>query len=509
MGSSALCDELRIKVIFLMVFLFSSEFGLPQLGAAALGINYGQVANNLPSPEQVLLLINSLKITKARIYDTNPKVLTAFANSGIELIVTVPNEIVGQLTNSQQALQWLMTNVKPYIPATKITGIAVGNEVYNTEDQALMSNLVPAMVALHEALVQLSLDSYIYISTANSLAVLQNSYPPSLGSFQPELVTLLSPFLQFLATTKSPFWINAYPYFAYKDDPNRIPLDYVLFSPNTTGMVDPYTKLHYDNMLYAQVDAVTFAIARMGYQGIEVRVSETGWPSKGDADEIGATMENARVYNKNLLLRQMENEGTPLKPNQRLEVYLFALFNEDMKPGPTSERNYGLFQPDGTMAYSVGLDTLASGASISLTSSSTKGNREEVGGIVKKGDEEGMNFALLLLEEFNLPLGLLPLANIIEVGFVRESGYMWVVQEKKVEHNFKMINKLVSYETAIHGYISNKSIKKLEGVKAKELLLWPPVSEITVDELPTGKIHFKSLVGITKTFPVEAFAAGQ
>lgn len=347
-----------------------AEFGLQQLGAT-LGINYGQVANNLPSPDQALILINSLKITKTRIYDTNPQVLTAFANSSIELIITVPNEIVGELTNPQQALQWVMTNVQPYIPTTKITGIAVGNEVYTTEDEALMSNLVPAMIALHSALVQLSLDSSIYISTANSLAVLENSYPPSLGSFKPELVPLLTPFLQFLDTTKAPFWINAYPYFAYKNDPIRVPLDYVLFNPNSTGMVDPYTNLHYDNMLYAQVDAVTFAIARMGYEGIEVRVSETGWPSKGDGDEIGATMDNARVYNRNLLLRQMENEGTPLKPNQKLDVYLFALFNEDLKPGPTSERNYGLYQPDGTLAYNVGLTTLTSGASISLTSSAT------------------------------------------------------------------------------------------------------------------------------------------
>lgn len=46
-------------------------------------------------------------------------------------------------------------------------------------------------------------------------------------------------------------------------------------------------------------------------------------------------------------------------------------------------------------------------------------------------------------------------------------------------------------------------------MKAKELMLWPPVNEITIDDPPTGKIHFKSLAGITKTFPVEAFAAGQ
>lgn len=71
-----------------------------------------------------------------------------------------------------------------------------------------------------------------------------------------------------------------------------------------------------------------------------------------------------------------------------------------------------------------------------------------------------------------------------------------------------MISKLVSYDTEITGYVSKKQIKKLKGVKAKELALWPPVSEILVDDPPTGKIHFKILAWITKTLPVEAFAAG-
>lgn len=120
---------------------------------------------------------------------------------------------------------------------------------------------------------------------------------------------------------------------------------------------------------------------------------------------------------------------------------------------------------------------------------------------MKKGHEEGLKMATSLLQEFELPLGLLPLADVIEVGYVKDTGYMWIVQKKKVEHEFKMISKMVSYHTEITG--------RIKGVKAKELMLWPPISEITVDDPPTGKIHFKSLAGITKTFPVDAFAAGQ
>ncbi|KDO36757.1 hypothetical protein CISIN_1g0440661mg, partial [Citrus sinensis] len=99
---------------------------------------------------------------------------------------------------------------------------------------------------------------------------------------------------------------------------------------------------------------------------------------------------------------------------------------------------------------------------------------EKEGGIVKKGHEEGLKLAVALLKKFELPEGLLPLANVVEVGYVESTGYMWIVQQNKVEHEFKLISKLVSYDTEINGYVDKMKIKKLRGVKAKELMLWPP-----------------------------------
>lgn len=133
---------------------------------------------------------------------------------------------------------------------------------------------------------------------------------------------------------------------------------------------------------------------------------------------------------------------------------------------------------------------------------------EKDGSVVAKGHEEGIKLATSILNEFGLPPGLLPVVDVIKVSFVRSTGYMRILQKKKVEHKFELIRKLVSYDTEINGYLLKKKIKKLKGVKAKEVMLWPPVYEIRVDEneISTRKIHFKGFAGIIKTFPIEAFA---
>ncbi|WCJ32254.1 hypothetical protein M5689_013692 [Euphorbia peplus] len=128
--------------------------------------------------------------------------------------------------------------------------------------------------------------------------------------------------------------------------------------------------------------------------------------------------------------------------------------------------------------------------------------------IVKKG-KEGLKLAVSLYEEFGLPSGLLPLEDVIEVGFIRSTGYMWILQERKVEHKFKMIGKHVSYDSEVTCFLENKRIKKLRGVKAKELFIWTPCGEIFVDDPPTGKIRFKAFAGLTVAFPLEAFALAQ
>ncbi|CAN1171372.1 Glucan endo-1,3-beta-glucosidase 14 [Linum perenne] len=342
-------SSFRLLPLFLL--LLSGAFHRTHGGGV--GINYGQIANNLPSVTRVATLLQSLNISRVKLYDADPNVLKAFANTNVEFIIGLGNEFLQEVKDPAKAQSWIEQHVKPYLPQTKINSILVGNEVFMSNNTQLEYNLLPAMQTVYKSLVSMGLDKQVTVTTAHSLNILASSYPPSSGSFRPDLAELIKPLLDFHAQTDSPFLINVYPFFAYKGSPGQVSLDYALFQPNQ-GMTDPATNLKYDNMLYAQVDAVYSAMKAMGHTDIEVRISETGWPSKGDSDEAGATPQNAGLYNGNLLKRVLAKESTPGKPSVPIDVHVFALFNENLKPGPASERNYGLFYPDGSPVYNIG-----------------------------------------------------------------------------------------------------------------------------------------------------------
>jgi exo-beta-1,3-glucanase (GH17 family) len=284
-----------------------------------------------------------------RIFDANPEILHAFANTGIEITITIPNDQIPNITNLTLAQQWIKTNVQPFIPSTNIIRILVGNEVLSTANKLLILNLVPAMQTLHTALVIASLDNLIKVSTPHSLGILSNSSPPSSGRFRQGYdIHVIKPMLRFLKDSNSSFMVNPYPFFACTSSN----LDFALFRTNS-GVLDDNTKLLYTNMFDAQLDAVYSAMKVLGFEDVVIVIGETGWPSMGDSAQIGVNQKSASDYNGNLIRHVTSGVGTPLMPNRTFDTYIFALFDENLKPGPICERNFGLFWPNMTLVYDV------------------------------------------------------------------------------------------------------------------------------------------------------------
>ncbi|XP_065849925.1 glucan endo-1,3-beta-glucosidase 11-like isoform X1 [Euphorbia lathyris] len=368
----------RIYHHFFLIFFFYSTAPLAvQAFTGTYGINYGRIADNIPSPDEVVALLRASKIRNVRIYDADHSVLKAFSGSGLELVVGLPNGNVKELSaNASQAMTWVKENVQAFLPKTRIRGVAIGNEVLGGGDYELWEALLGACRNVYNALNKLQLADVVQVSTAHSQAVFSNSFPPSSCVFKDNVAQFMKPLLQFFAQIGSPFCLNAYPFLAYMSDPENIDINYALFQ-KTQGIYDPKTDLHYDNMLDAQIDAAYAALEDAGLNKMEVIVTETGWASNGDENEAAATFDNARTYNYNLRKRLAKRKGTPFRPKSVLKVYIFAIFNEDMKPGPTSERNFGLFKADGTISYDIGFNGLKSSSAVSSRVSLKEGVGDE------------------------------------------------------------------------------------------------------------------------------------
>lgn len=348
MAGTSMPQPLLPLLLLGFLLLIQAPSAAPQ---SFIGINYGDIADNLPPPASTARLLKSTTIGKVRLYRTDPAVVVAFAGTSISLLLGASNADIPSFASSPSAAAaWVAAHL-PSSSSPAVNGISVGNEVLYSGDASLISQLVPALQNIYDALPT---NSGIKVSTVNAMDVLASSDPPSSGAFKPELSAALDPLLAFLSKTGSPFLVNPYPYFAYQDDPRPDTLAFCLFQPNA-GRPDAGSGLTYTSMFDAQVDAVRAALDAKGYKDVEVVVAETGWPHSGGTDEAGASVENARAFVSNLVSHLRSMVGTPRMPGKSVDTYLFAVYDEDLKPGKASEKSFGLFQTTLTETYPTGL----------------------------------------------------------------------------------------------------------------------------------------------------------
>ncbi|GAV66664.1 Glyco_hydro_17 domain-containing protein/X8 domain-containing protein [Cephalotus follicularis] len=324
---------------------------------AFVGVNIGTDLSDMPQPTQVAALLKAQNINHVRLYDADRSMLLALANTGIRVTVSVPNDqLLGIGQSNATAANWVARNVVAHVPATNITSIAVGSEVLTALPNAAPV-LVSAIKFIQSALVAANLDRQIKVSTPHSSSIILDSFPPSQAFFNRSWDPVMVPLLKFLQSTGSYLMLNAYPYYDYMQSNGVIPLDYALFRPLPPNKeaVDANTLLHYTNVFDAVVDAAYFSMSYLNFTNIPITVMESGWPSKGDSSEPDATLDNANTYNSNLIRHILNNTGTPKHPGIGVSTYIYELYNEDLRPGSVSEKNWGLFDANGVPTYTLHL----------------------------------------------------------------------------------------------------------------------------------------------------------
>ncbi|KAF7837285.1 putative glucan endo-1,3-beta-glucosidase GVI [Senna tora] len=274
----------------------------------------------------------------------------AFRGTNLVVTVTLLNDEIPIIAATQSAANdWVQSHIVPFVSpqngAIRFRYIAVGNEAIPGSTASLVA---PAMRNIHQALISSGVPSDVKVTTVVSPTVLGQSFPPSAGVFENSVSDCMRDVINFLNTIGSPLLINAYPYFALASDPAHISMDYALFQAQNPIIDGPYK---YFNLFDAMVDAFVAAVEKVvGYQnGVKVVVSETGWPTKGN--EPYTCVDNARTYNRNLKDHVQNVGGTPRMQNY-MEVYIYSMFNEDIKPDLVGQ-SFGAFNKDFTEIYPI------------------------------------------------------------------------------------------------------------------------------------------------------------
>ncbi|KAI3941494.1 hypothetical protein MKW98_022501 [Papaver atlanticum] len=333
--------------------IFTSGSEAEAKDAPYVGINIGTDVSKLLSPEELITFLQSQKISHIRLYDSNADILKALSHTKIRVIISVPNnQLIAIGSSNTTAATWIQRNVVAFYPQTLITSISVGDEVFTTNPSSAPI-LLPAIESLYNSLVASNLHNDIKVSTPHAASIILDTFPPSQAFFNQTLTPFLLPLLQFLSRTKAPLMMNFYPYYVFMQNKGVVPLDNSLFRPLTPSkeMVDPNTLLHYSNVLDAMIDAAYFSMKNLNVSDVVVLVTESGWPSNGDSKEPYATIDNADTYNSNLIKHVFDRSGTPLHPELTSSVYIYELFNEDLRENPVSEANWGLFYGNSTPVY--------------------------------------------------------------------------------------------------------------------------------------------------------------
>lgn len=99
--------------------------------------------------------------------------LRSLANTGEEVILTVPNDQLEHMAEfPEEAELWVAANVARFLPATRITHVVAGDDVV-ARSPGNAYFLLPAMANLHAALAASRLDGRVKVSSAVSGAALQ------------------------------------------------------------------------------------------------------------------------------------------------------------------------------------------------------------------------------------------------------------------------------------------------------------------------------------------------
>uniref|UniRef100_A0A5B6YRB0 glucan endo-1,3-beta-D-glucosidase n=1 Tax=Davidia involucrata TaxID=16924 RepID=A0A5B6YRB0_DAVIN len=334
------------------VLLVTAKFSEGALNG--LGVNWGSQASHNLHPNIVAQLLKDNGISKVKLFDSDSWTVKAFAGTGIEVMLGIPNNQLKQFSDSlDHAKDWVKDNVTKHLydGGVDIKYVAVGNEPFlKSYNGSFLKTTLPAIENVQKAINDAGLRDKIKVTTPLNADVYDTTTGnPSGGEFRPDMKDLMVKIVKFLQANNAPFLVNIYPFLSLYLNPD-FPVDFAFFDGGSKPVDD---KGHqYTTMLDANLDTLVYALKKAGVPNLKIVVGEIGWPTDGDKN---ANVKLAKRFYDGFLKKMASNKpGTPLRPGH-YDAYLFSLLDEDQKsiaPGDF-ERHWGILRFDGQPKFAM------------------------------------------------------------------------------------------------------------------------------------------------------------
>ncbi|GLT59571.1 hypothetical protein SLA2020_323830 [Shorea laevis] len=96
--------------------VFTLALLLIMAAVTGIGVNWGTQATHPLPPPTVVRMITDNGIQKVKLFDVDSSILNALSNSGVQVMVGIPNDMLSALANSVQAAEnWVATNVSTHV----------------------------------------------------------------------------------------------------------------------------------------------------------------------------------------------------------------------------------------------------------------------------------------------------------------------------------------------------------------------------------------------------------
>ncbi|KZV16591.1 hypothetical protein F511_30885 [Dorcoceras hygrometricum] len=318
---------------------------------AFIGINWGRLSSQRLIPSMVVDLLLQNDIKNVRIFQQAANVMEAFYDSGIRVSLGLSNTLLDKYTNSSALGGWIDDKIITYEKVMEFGYVTVGSNPFSPKfSDKMYMNVVDVLMKMQTELNNKN-RSHIKatIPTYQDVLNLTSSSRPSEVDFRADIKDEMVRYVQFLRDNNAPLMYSLFPIDHVTN--NSLDLEFAFIDNNSTYRIKDINAT-YKNAIELLYDSLHWAMHKAGAGTVKIVIGAIGWPTDSCP---GAGVANAERFYRTFLPYIASGRGTPMRPNEKIDVFLNNLADENrMIPELGAyQRHWGIYKFNGEPKFRI------------------------------------------------------------------------------------------------------------------------------------------------------------